>query len=230
MRGCVALAAGVALFAFASAASATDLSVPAQVSPDRFYVSFHGGYVFSTVAHDSATDGVDTLNSVVRAKPGYNLGGAVGSNFTENLAGELEISYASAAAANYSPPLPGPATGNLTGSASTITGMINAYLGADVGGFRPYVGAGIGIAYFTAHNIEDPGLPSPAGPLLNGSDTGFAAQFLAGVDFAVADNVMLGGRYRYLYINGLSLPDGSFTHSFNLATQSIEVVLTTKWQ
>lgn len=230
MRGYVALAAGVALCSFASAASAADLSVPAPINPDRFYVSFHGGYVFSSVTHNSADDGANIYDSIAYGKPGYRVGGAVGKEVGSNFAIEAEVSYASSAigsanlvAVNGTPVGPTPLA-PISGSGSTLTGMINGYLAGDMGAFRPYIGAGIGIGYFTANSIV-------AGTAtLNGTDTGLAAQFLAGVDFAVADGVTLGGRYRYLYVSGLSLPDGGFTHSFNIAAQSVEVVLTTKWQ
>ena len=221
MRGYVALAAGVACVAFASAASATDLSVPAPINPDRFYVSFHGGYVFSSVTNDRTTPA--TVDSIAYGAPGYRVGGAFGKEIGSNFALEGELSYASSAIAS-AVTTGGIPIAPVSGSGSMLTGMINGYLAGDMGAFRPYIGAGIGAGYFTANNIK------ASAATLNGSTTGFAAQFLAGVDFAVAENISLGGRYRYLYVTGLSLPDGGFTHTFNIATQSVEVVLTTKWQ
>jgi opacity protein-like surface antigen len=228
MRGHIALAAGIALACVSSASLAayipTDVSAPVPSSyAERFYVSFHGGWVFSSVTHDFATDGGNPPNeskSIAYAKPGYRVGAALGKDVNGNLAVEAEISFAQAAGDHVDLIFPGMATAPLTGSGSSLTGMVNAYLGTDVGALRPYVGAGIGVGYFTAHNIAG------FGATLDGSDTGLAAQAMVGVDFAINQDTAIGARYRYVFIDNLSLPDGGFTHSFDIRTQSVDVVLT----
>jgi opacity protein-like surface antigen len=226
MRERIALAAGIALACVSSASLAadipTDVSVPVpQEIASRFYVSFHGGYVLSSVTNDVATDCCNTFVSVGHSDPGFRVGGALGGAINEYFSLEGEVSYAQADASHWfaiSPIAGGPFP--MTGSGSSITGMVNAFLGYNVGSIRPYVGAGIGVAYFTAHNI------AAGGAVLNGSDAGFAAQGMIGVDFALTQDTTLGARYRYVYLDNLSLPDGGFTHSFNIATQSVDVVLT----
>jgi opacity protein-like surface antigen len=98
--------------------------------------------------------------------------------------------------------------------------MIHIFLGTNLGAIRPYVGAGAGVGYFTAHNITG------ANAVLDGSTTGLAAQAMVGVDFGISENMTLGARYRYLYVTDLSLMDGGYKHDFNLTSQSVEIVLT----
>jgi opacity protein-like surface antigen len=245
MRGHVALAAGIAFACVSSASLAADIptDVAVPVAPpigERFYVSFHGGYTFGNKSHDVAYD-TDPLNpncppscgfgptivSDSTSKNGWRAGGAIGKHLGDYFSIEAEVGYASASAGSVVITLPvqaGPIA--LTGSGSVLTGMINAFLGSNIGAIRPYIGGGAGVGYFTANNIQDPANPSPAGPLLNGSTTGLAAQAMAGIDFAVTDSMTIGGRYRYLYVTDLSLMDGGYKHDFNLTSQSVEIVLT----
>lgn len=237
MRGHVALAAGIAFACVSSASLAADIptDVAVPVAPpigERFYVSFHGGYTFSNRSHDVAYDTDPnfplpccgfgpTIVSDSESKNGWRVGGAIGKHLGDYFGIEAEVGYASASAGSVVITLPiqaGPIP--LTGSGSLLTGMINAFLGANMGAIRPYIGGGAGVGYFTAHNITG------AGAVLNGSTTGLAAQAMAGIDFAVTDSMTIGGRYRYLYVTDLSLMDGGYKHDFNLTSQSVEIVLT----
>jgi opacity protein-like surface antigen len=251
MRGHIALAAGIALACVSSASLAadipTDTAVPFASPPigERFYVSFHGGYTFGNKSHDVAYDTVPFVggNPVLwdplgfsptyvtdsNSKNGWRAGAAVGKHLGDYFSLEAEISYSRADASSFAVTLPVQVAGSLTGSGSMLTGMINAFVGTNVGSIRPYIGGGAGFGYFTASNIQDPLNPSPAGPLLDGSDIGLAAQAMAGIDFAVTDTMTIGGRYRYLYVTDLSLMDGGYKHDFNLTSQSVEIVLTNKF-
>lgn len=107
-----------------------------------------------------------------------------------------------------------------TGSGSTITGMVNAFISAPMGPITPYVGGGAGVAYFTANNIV------AASAVLKGSDWGLAYQLMAGADFAATQNISVGARYRYVRVTDLSLMDGGYKHDFSTTAQSVEFVLT----
>jgi opacity protein-like surface antigen len=71
--------------------------------------------------------------------------------------------------------------------------MANVWYDFDVGGFRPYVGGGIGWA-----DVEVDGayITSPS-PVIDSSDDGFAWQLGGGINFQVSPNVQLGFGYRY---------------------------------
>jgi len=230
MRGHFALAAGIAFACVSSASLAADIptGVAVPVAPpigERFYVSFHGGYTFGNKSHDVAYDTIAPpgLTFVVEStsKSGWRVGGAAGKNLGDYFSIEAEVAYAraDASAATVVVPAPG-GPFPVTGSGSLLTGMINAFLGSNIGAIRPYIGGGAGVGYFTAHNITG------ASAVLNGSTTGLAAQAMAGIDFAVTDSMTIGGRYRYLYVTDLSLMDGGYKHDFNLTSQSVEIVLT----
>lgn len=239
MRGLSAFAACVALCSVSSAALAADPSTEASLA-ERFYVSFHGGYVFNTTSDDTATDADPTTGIplvgptyVVQgiSKPGYRVGGSVGKQFGDAFGIEAEVSYAAASIDHVHivsvSGVPVNVDQAAAGSGSTWTGMVNALVTLPAGGFRPYIGAGIGMAYFTANNIvSPPGSPPGSGAVLNGSDTGFAYQFLSGVNFDLMQGSSVGARYRYVKVTNLSLMDGGYRHDFSTTAQSVEVVLT----
>lgn len=216
-------AACVALCASASSAVAADLT-PVSIA-DRFYISFHGGSVFDSVSDDTATKPSSTTYITQGvSKPGFDVGAAVGKDVNNVLRIEGEINYANATIDHVNAISPGPGTLAATGSGSSLVAMLNAYLRGHFGAVTPYVGAGIGLASFTANNIKS------GSAVLNGSDGGWAYQLMAGVDFDLTANTSLGGRYRYVKINDLTLPDGGYTHAFSTTSQSVEVVLTHHFQ
>jgi opacity protein-like surface antigen len=239
MREHLALAAGIALACVSSASLAadipTDVSVPVpEEIASRFYVSFHGGYTFGNKSRDEAYDTDPTTGPTAPnlgptflsdsfSKPGYRVGGAIGLR-QGNLSLEAEVGYSHSAIDHVhlisTNGVPSPADLPATGSGSLLTGMVNAFLGTDIGNIRPYVGAGVGVGHFTANNI------TTAGAFLDGGTTGLAAQGLIGVDFALTGNATLGARYRYLYVADLSLMDGGYKHNFDLTSQSVEIVFT----
>jgi opacity protein-like surface antigen len=227
-------AACVALCASASSAFAADLS-PVSMA-DRFYVSFHGGSVFSSTSHDVAVDtdpstgscaplACPTITSDGISKPGFIVGAAIGTRVGNAFRLEGEINYASSSIDHINVLSPIAGTLPAQGSGSSLTGMINGYVDFHAGRFTPYVGAGIGLASFTAHGINV-GLPSPPSPYIDGTDTGWAYQLMAGVDFQASEGNSIGARYRYMKINDITIMDGGYRHDFDVESQSVELVFT----
>lgn len=205
--------------ALAAAADVSN-SYPAVEAPshNRFYAAFHGGALFPGITTDIIPE-YDDLVVKTSGKTGYRVGGAIGFMFNPYLAVEGDLSYSSADP-NKIDGFLGPAT--VTGSSSVITAMANVLVGVPIGRWRPYVGGGIGIAYFTASNVE----AKPYGPL-DGSDTGLALQGIAGIDFALNDRVSFGGRYSYMRLSDISIPDPlGFVNNITTDFHSVEAVLT----
>ena len=81
--------------------------------------------------------------------------------------------------------------------------MVNAKQVFNIGAFGPYVGAGLG---FARHDGTAALKVSPLPPRLpdgldgeeSGNDTVVAYQFMAGVEFDVAEGAKLFGGYRYM--------------------------------
>ena len=111
--------------------------------------------------------------------------------------------------------------------------MLNAlYDFDDFGKFAPYVGAGLGLvnteATVVAH-IDPICAPAPAvnngtGCDFNDNDAGFGWQLLAGLGYAITDNLTWDTNYRYLQVEDLDF-DGNFLNTATGATSPIEVEL-----
>ena len=91
----------------------------------------------------------------------------------------------------------------LSGDVDAWSLMLNARQLFDVGQVRPYVGGGLGLARHdgtAALSITPipPRLPDGLEGEDSGDDTVVAYQFMAGVEFELADGVHLFGGYRYM--------------------------------
>jgi opacity protein-like surface antigen len=173
-----------------------------------FYVGLHGGL---NVPRDTVSEfdspglpgGIGTITT--DADRGYRIGGAVGYVFNRYLSGEVELSYTrndldTLNAVSFAFPAgtgPVPAKGDAT----TLSGMVNAYLSLPFDQVRPYVGAGIGVARVSANGA---GFAGVAGET-DDSDNAFTWQLMAGVAFALSPNLELGARYRFQHINDYTL-------------------------
>lgn len=88
------------------------------------------------------------------------------------------------------------------GSIDSIVGLANGYI--DLGTWyavTPFVGAGVGVAHVGFNNVTDTGFEAAAGGFGyagNHYQTNFAWALMAGLDFAVTQNLKLEIGYRYL--------------------------------
>ena len=111
----------------------------------------------------------------------------------------------------------------LSGDLDTLSLMVNARQLFGSGPMRPYIGGGLG---FARHDGTAALAIRPIPPLLpqgltgeeSGDDTVFTYQFMAGVEFEMAEGAYVFGGYRYMA--GSDLEIERFTAGY--ATQSIE--------
>jgi opacity protein-like surface antigen len=116
---------------------------------------------------------------------------------------------------------------DLDGDVDIFTLMVNAPPGVPIGAssVRPYVGAGIGVAFVS---FDDLGTAGGGHCCLDDDDTVLAFQAFAGVDFGLTEHISLGIRGRVLHIDDVDLEDDfGFEHDLGAdLIPSVEGVLT----
>lgn len=175
-----------------AAAAVLSLLPSPLAAQDTTYITGSLGY---TYADDFDSDaGIEAS-----IDDGYAITGAVGRGFGA-LRGEIEGSYRRSKV--------GEARGlglvaEGTGKVSALSAMANVYFdpALELGPLKPYVGGGIGISRFKAHDVGAAGIPGLG--TVSGSETGFAWQLMAGVGFAVSDQATLTAGYRYFATPGV---------------------------
>src|SRR5690242_5562339 len=204
LRGSAVSAAALMLAGFVGLAPKAEAQVlqPATMNYGRAYVGASAGFVVPSDLHVNFGGGLAGSGDF-----SFNTGAAgtgfVGYHFNNMLAGEAELSVASADADKFSGTFNGTATSlAVDGSLTTVMVFANAIvkpLGYRAA-FSPYIGGGIGFA-----SIDDSiNTIGGAGVASTGSETDFAANFLLGADFAIVDRWSVGARYRFVWINTAS--------------------------
>lgn len=160
-------------------------------SAEGFYISGFGG---TTWANDFDADS-DHVDFHASPDTGYAVGVAFGThvNFLPGARVEMEASWRHSE-------LSGLLTvcGNddpLNGSTGTFAAMINGIYQVNVGGFQPYVlgGAGYGLRRVVLEPTPDNWTTTSSGA----EDQGFVWQVGGGVEYPIADGVLVGVGYRY---------------------------------
>jgi opacity protein-like surface antigen len=97
---------------------------------------------------------------------------------------------------------PAAISSKILSSIQTYTGMVNAYYDlGNLGGFVPYVGAGVGLAY---HRMSDYTLPNwtfsnpPNYAVRGDNDLSLAWSLMAGAGWQVSDRAIVDFGYRYI--------------------------------
>jgi OmpA-OmpF porin, OOP family len=154
---------------FLSTAAVFVLAAPAAASQaGGFYAEAAGGVTFGT---DIEIDGFDA-----DMETGWNIGGAVGTHITPNLAAELDIFYNDRGLECCS-----------DDSLNTLSFMANAIYGFNPDGFmNPYLGAGIGTV--RVEGVDGGG---------SDSDWKFGYQVMAGVLLNVNKAFGVFAEYRF---------------------------------
>lgn len=90
-------------------------------------------------------------------------------------------------------------------SLRSYTAMLNIYkdLG-NYGGFTPYVGAGIGVAYNKLSEVYFTGNPNLTNRIRGNSDLSFAWSLMAGVGYQVSERAILDLGYRFIDMGSIS--------------------------
>jgi opacity protein-like surface antigen len=221
------LAVGVALAA--GSAFAADLptgvvSAPAAVEAGGSYVSVFAGVAFPVTA--SGNYGADTTFDAP-FETGYIVGGAIGTHFTPNLRGEVELSYVSH---NVTGTLTVGSPGNSfttpdAGGLSTLYLLGNLWYDIDTGGgITPYIGGGAGLAVIMPNNFNF----NSGTAVFNTDSAAFAGQLGLGIKFQLADNmtVDLGYRAKGVFNATITATNGPNATAVHYIDQTVQLGLT----
>ncbi len=187
-----------------SAIVALSLATPANAA-GNWYVGVFGGanwvkdHSFSVAT--APTSSADTLTWATDGDSGFIVGGAVGmslNQFMNGLRAEVEVAYRENQVDGVWQSNTGTPTGVSTGALdidhSTFSVMANIWYDFELGGISPYIGGGVGWAETELDgNYLGTSLSGP----FSFSDSGFAWQLGAGINFDVSPNIKLGVGYRY---------------------------------
>lgn len=226
------IAAGIVLASLTSQAAAQDADAPdaaeqsavpilSSSTTERDIVGLYG-FAYGGTNFDTTLDGDGDFSSLdLDFDNGFTFGFGIGSQFTPNWRAEVEFLYSRQDADALSFSGGGPASG-VDGDLTTTAVFANGYYDfANDSPFTPYLGGGIGVARV------DQDIFTAGGASLDESDTGFAAQAIAGVSYAVSDRVSLTAdvRYRRIFdINTTSvMAAGGGTGSFSGDLETIAV-------
>lgn len=196
-----------------------------QTSFSRFgpYVGVRGGaaWVDDTSFNSTApgagiiTNTYEDWNLTGSAFAGYEM------EFFPGFGGriEAELGYSSFEVEGHSQL--GASLASPTGDTTAFTGMVNAYVDANLGAFRPFAGVGLGMAQV---NFNDHGAGGTV--VMDDDDTKFAWQLAGGVGYDLTSNLTLEGMVRYQSIMDVDLTStaagGSVTSSTDLnSTQGL---------
>lgn len=197
-----------------------------ETSFSRFgpYVGLRGGAAIAddtdyTLAAPFPTPGVlnneyEDWNLTGSAFAGYEM------EFFPGFGGriEAELGYASLNIEDHL--VGGVSQTGANGDTTVFSGMVNAYVDANLGAFRPFAGVGLGMAQvnFNDHSTTAGGI------VMDDDDTNFAWQVSGGVGYDLTDHITLEGLVRYQSIMDVGLTStaagGTISSSTDLNTTS----------
>ena len=163
---------------------------------DGVYVSFGAGFNLLNDSNDKASG----LSGQTKYDGGYAVLAAVGYGWGNGFRTELEGGYRNNTI--KSARFAGVDT-RASGSMSSLSLMANVIYDFNLGGFSPYLGAGVGIARLASNEF------STAGGQVDDYDMQFAYQGIAGVAYALTNNWKLDLGYRYFATTNPSFAAGS---------------------
>lgn len=213
MRSLVIAAASVMLLQPAQAGEVALKQLPPNTVSTVMAMRQHGAYwsAFAGAAFDFTAVGAGEYGKYsAEDNGGWIAGVKAGYSFeTPGIfrpAAEIEVAYLDNELRGSN------GTDSFRGDLFHVTLMANAILGIDMGeltglaawsGFRPYVGAGVGVAYSSLRglSIEENGKSKNRG---DSSETSLAYQFIAGLEFQLSEYVSLFTDYRYFVIDDIA--------------------------
>ncbi len=165
-----------------------------------------------TYSTSAATSGITVTADVdLVLDTGTAVSGAIGYRLNENVAIEGEFGYTQADFESVTGTATATSGGSsytisqsasLTGNASVLSGMANVVLspGGDTGGFRPFVGGGFGMSQVST---EITGIGTLTVTGASEEYTKMIGNAFVGFDYKVDEDVTLGAKYRYLWIESV---------------------------
>jgi opacity protein-like surface antigen len=218
-----ALYAAISAIVLVFAATGMALAQTAVTNIGHAYVGATAGIIIPEDLDATFSGGLaGTGRLSFNAGPAFT--GLIGFHFNNYLAVEGELGYASFDEKTFSGTLNG------TSVSFAIDGRVNTALLFANGiitpfgrsGVTPYLGAGAGLVNF------DERVNTLGGVAVNSTsnETDLAANFIAGIDFAISNRWSVGGRYRFVWVNtsstttsgGITTSQGDFTAHVLTAT------------
>jgi len=189
----------------------------AQAQSSGWYIGAEGGINFHP---DADISGPGVNRSVEFDDIGYGILGQGGYSFGQ-IRAEAELGWRTVGVENVT---------GVTASDGDIDAyslMANLYYDIPTGtAFTPYIGAGVGGAYVSAEDLR----LNNAGLVADGGDWAFAYQGIAGVAYAINNNLSLKADYRYFATTdvGIEASNGA-DYDMEYAAHSVMVGFTYKF-
>jgi opacity protein-like surface antigen len=197
------------LFSIAALATVLFTSNSYAAEKNPFYFRLQpGAVIINDVDFSSSASGYGitvTADGSFTFEPGMTVAGAVGYKLSDMVSIEGELGYANAEYDAVEGTLSATSGGttysvagsaNVDGEVTMITGIANLILTPmSKEKFAPYFGGGVGFV-----NVENE--INSIGTLTVNSDennTDLVANFIAGFDFKIEEDMSLGARYRYVW-------------------------------
>jgi opacity protein-like surface antigen len=181
-----------------TAVAAMLLATPANAAGSGWYVSLSGGANWMSEEGFIASTTTDTLTFSPDSDAGWIVAGAVGlslDNVVKGLRAEAEVGYRQHQVDGvWASSDGGTDSGTLDYDHSTLSIMANVWYDFSIAGVDPYIGGGIGWAESELDGLFVGGDV----PAFTASESGFAWQLGAGINFDIAPNMKLGVGYRYM--------------------------------
>ena len=189
------------------------LLLPAGVSAqeNRPYIVMGGLMLALVESEGTYSDGGATFSAEFDMDAGYGATLAFGFGAAPGMSAEIEVGYRATDLAGLenirvtyptgtTVRVPGRISG--TGNLNTTSLMVNGYYTFDVRAFRPYVGAGVGLAQHEWSSSDQALTSSVADvsvyvPSTSDDDVVFAYQLMLGLNWILADNMEARAGYRY---------------------------------
>ncbi len=153
---------------------------------EKFYISAGGGLNLPNDQDGNATGGGAFT---IESDPGFLVQGAIGTYIGQNIRLEAEAAYRQA---DFDQASSGGTTVTPTGDLKMATGMANLIYDFDLGAFKPFIGAGAGVAQLKSSAITIGNLA-----VAEKDATEFAFQVMLGLMYELNRDWSLGidGRY-----------------------------------
>lgn len=185
-----------------------------------FYFAFQGGW-------SDLQNMIDGEGTELETESGSVFAFALGRINGRNLRTEVELSFRNNEISDRTSFGASTAT---SGDISSFSGMGNLYwefVDFPGGRFRPYVGFGVGFASLEANLNDQFGSSILASE--GGSDTSFAYQWMAGMNYRANPNMDLFVEYRFFEADSIVLTStGNISDKFNYQTNNVGIGL--RWK
>lgn len=186
------------------------LCVPVLATAQPAYTDYYwGGYLGGVVSADAEGESANVIDPPVsldlRPSSDFTLGAVIGATIQKNVRAEVELSYQSTDSDGVKF---GSTKQDASGGLSSVSLLVNLWYDfPTMGNFRPYAGAGIGIA--TVENDVKTGAGATS---FDSSNEGFTYQIGAGLQIPVSDRGVIDLGYRFRSIRELSFESKSTTN------------------